>query len=183
FIEQVSLDNSYNGQTYDSVSQNVNLDEVKISGIELRGAVWLDTAINAPQGTSLNFAIAYAKGENKTNDKPLDSISPLKAVFGLNYDNLEANWGGAVNWTLTSKKDAEDVSDEALATTVGYGIVDLSGYYKLGESWQLRAGVYNLTDKKYSVWESIRGLSADSDSLSRFARPGRNFAMNVGFEF
>ncbi|NQZ08524.1 MAG: TonB-dependent hemoglobin/transferrin/lactoferrin family receptor [Algicola sp.] len=183
FIEQATLDNSYNGQTYDSVTQNVNLDEVKISGIELRSAIWLDTAINAPQGTSLNLAIAYAKGENKTNDQPLDSISPLKAVFGLNYDNVDANWGGAVNWTLTSKKDSEDVSDETLATTAGYGIVDLSGYYLLGENWQLRAGIYNLTDKKYSVWESIRGLSADSDSLSRYTRPGRNFALNVGFEF
>jgi hemoglobin/transferrin/lactoferrin receptor protein len=84
---------------------------------------------------------------------------------------------------LAANKDIDDISDDTLATTKGYGIVDLSGYYSLADNWQLHAGIYNLTDKNYSHWESIRGLSADSESLNRYSQPGRNFALNVGFEF
>lgn len=183
FIEQQALDTTYNGESYDSVTQNVNLDEVQINGIEMRGSLWLDTAFNAPVGTTLNFAVAYAKGENKTNDTALDSISPLKAVMGLNYDSPNENWGGALNWTLVAKKEFADVSNEDLATTQGYGTVDLTAYYTITTDWKVRAGVFNLTDKQFSVWENIRGLNADNSNLSRYNRPGRHLSLNLGFDF
>lgn len=182
FIESVTLDNVYNGVTYSQVSQNVNIDEVTIQGVELQGSLWLDNAFGAPMGTSLQASIAYADGENDTNDEPLNSISPLKGVFGLSYDAPSNTWGSTLNWTLVDKKDSSDIADETGAATHGYGIVDLSLYYNIGEHLSLRGGLYNLTDKKYSQWEDVRGLT-DTTNLDTYTQPGRNLSLSATYAF
>lgn len=71
-------------------------------------------------------------------------------------------------------------------------IADLFGYYNPTESITLRAGVYNLFDKKYHTWDALRGINAHSTTntvdrngygLQRFYAPGRNFAASVEIRF
>lgn len=182
FIESAAVDNTYEGVTYDSVTQNVNIDEVTIKGVELQGALWLDSALGAPMGTSLQMSIAYADGENDTNGEALDSISPLKGVFGLSYDSPSSNWGSTLNWTLVAEKESKDTSSSNDITTAGYGTVDLTAYYHFGEHFTLRGGIYNLNDKKYNEWEDVRELSATAD-LDRYTQPGRNFSLSATYTF
>ena len=72
-------------------------------------------------------------------------------------------------------------------------VVDLFGYYKPVENVTLRAGVYNLLDRKYHTWDSLRGINRRSTTnglnwdtgygLERFYQPGRNFAASVEIRF
>lgn len=175
------------------VTQHQNISEATIKGLEIRGSLWLDDALGAPTGTSLQFAAAYAKGEGKDDggsDEPLNEVSPLKGVIGLNYDSPDNAWGGALNWTLVDDKDESDVTQIAerssfydQATTSGFGIVDLNAYFNVTENLVLRASINNLTDKKYTLWEDLRGKRADEVYLDRFTQPGRNFNISATYTF
>ena len=70
---------------------------------------------------------------------------------------------------------------------------DIFGYYKPLENVILRAGVYNLFNRKYHTWDSLRGINRRSTTnglnwdtgygLERFYQPGRNFAASIEIRF
>jgi len=70
--------------------------------------------------------------------------------------------------------------------TPGFGILDLTGFYKVTHDVTLNAGLYNLTDKKYWNWDDVRSYDSVGEAgvtgpanLDRLTQPGRNFAINV----
>lgn len=183
FIEQVSLGSS---ATY-TLGQytNVNLDDVVIKGVELKGQLALDrlsTAI-AP-GWRLNAALAWAEGENREQNQPLDSIAPLTLVTGLGYDHPSQRWGGRLDLTWVDGKDTSDISSgsEWLATP-SHTLLDLTGYYAPTDNIKIAAGLFNLTDEKYWVWNDIRNLSNTSTNLDRYTQPGRNVGVDLTVSF
>ena len=73
-----------------------------------------------------------------------------------------------------------------------YWTFDIFGFYKPIKSLTLRAGVYNLFNKKYHTWDSLRGINKysttnavaeDGQGLERFYAPGRNFSASVEYRF
>ncbi|GAA4648064.1 TonB-dependent hemoglobin/transferrin/lactoferrin family receptor [Kistimonas scapharcae] len=188
FIEQVNVEIDP-GNNPMGEFQKQNIAKAKIKGVEARSQLWLDEAINAPLGTSIKASIAYAKGEGKQDGEktePLNSVSPLKAVIGLAYDAPSETWGSEVTWTLSKGKNSDDISDNddrSAYSPSGYGIVDLTAYYKPAKDLTFRAGLFNLTDKEYSLWEDVRDRDADYAGLGRFTQPGRNFAVSAKWEF
>ncbi|GAA5314953.1 MAG: TonB-dependent hemoglobin/transferrin/lactoferrin family receptor [Candidatus Pelagadaptatus aseana] len=181
------------------VTQRVNISEATIKGIELRSSVWLDETLGAPSGTSLTASIAYADGEGKSDQEgtePLNSIAPLKAVFGLDYQAPNGTWGSTLSWTLVDGKDSSDLPDISTDTnpdvvqfaTPGYGLVDLTAFYKPMEQLTISGGIYNLGDKKYWVHEDVRGvgvggLDGAEDYIDRYTQPGRNFSVSAVYSF
>lgn len=187
FIEQVNLDDTYQGTFYTGgVTQHTNVSEATIKGIELRSSIWLDEALGAPQGTSLHTSLAYADGEGQSDgesgDTPLNSIAPLKAVLGLDYHSPDDTWGSSLNLTLVEEKFEKDMADPSQARTHGYGLVDLTGYYHINKQLKISGGIYNLTDKKYTVWEDVRGRDADTN-LDYYSEPGRHFSLSASYAF
>ncbi|MGH1371788.1 MAG: TonB-dependent hemoglobin/transferrin/lactoferrin family receptor [Cellvibrionaceae bacterium] len=186
FINTKTDDIMFNGQTV-SATQYQNIASATIKGIEARASLWLDQITSAPLGSSLQLSIAYADGEGKNkgdaSDTPIDSVAPLKAVIGANYDAPEGSWGSAVNWTLVAGKDSSDIADETNATTAGFGILDINGYYNVNKQLTIRGGIYNLTNKEYALWEDIRGRSESTSYLDRYTQPGRNFTVSATYQF
>lgn len=169
-----------------SVSQYNNISEATIKGIELRGSLWLDQAINAPMGTAFSMAVAYTDGEGQdegAESTPLDTINPLKAVLGLTYDSPNNTWGGVIDWTLVASKDQKDLEDSDNFAPGGFGIVDLSAYYNVTEQLVLRANLNNLTDKKYWLYEDVKTKSSDNSAIDRYTQPGRNFTLSATYNF
>lgn len=79
-------------------------------------------------------------------------------------------------------------------------IVDLYGFYKPTENITLRAGVYNLFNRKYHTWDTLRGLNTTGGvvnsvgmsehhkyggypGLQRYYEPGRNYSVNAEYRF
>ena len=183
FIDDVSVDSDINGVSFDGVTQAQNIEEANIKGAELRGSLWLDDAIQAPTGSSLQFSVAYAKGENKTNNRPLSSIAPLKVVIGFGYDAPSNKWGGNLNWTLVKGKEVTELADENDFATSGYGSVDLNAYYNLGDKLVVNANLSNLNDKEFWVYDDMRNKNADDSDLDKFTRPGRNLSLSMKYQF
>lgn len=76
-------------------------------------------------------------------------------------------------------------------------VVDVFGYYKPVKRMTLRAGVYNLFNRKYHTWDSLRGINPRStinslsvsntksanQGLERYYAPGRNYAVSLEWKF
>nr|WP_315414948.1 TonB-dependent receptor [uncultured Pseudomonas sp.] len=187
FIDE---DASVAGGTAQQFEAN-NIKHATIKGIEAKGRLDMD-AFGAPQGLYTQGSVGYTYGRNDDNGEPLNSVNPLKGVFGLGYE--QEQYGALVSWTLVKKQDrvdsttfhAPDGSTGAPFKTPGFGIVDLTGFYKVTNDVTINGGLYNLTDKKYWNWDDVRsydgvgeaGVTAPAN-LDRLTQPGRNFAINV----
>ncbi|MCQ3029195.1 TonB-dependent hemoglobin/transferrin/lactoferrin family receptor [Pseudomonas syringae] len=167
-----------------------NIAHATIKGVELKGRLNLDT-FGAPKGLYTQSAITYLYGRNNDSGEPLNSINPLTGVFGLGYE--QDNYGGLLSWTLVKRKDRvsdlefnEPDGSSSQFKTPGFGVLDLSGYYKVTNDVTVNAGLYNLTDKKYWLWDDVRGYDSAGEAavtapanLDRLTQPGRNFSVNV----
>ena len=180
--------------------QYQNLSDANIKGVEFKGMMWLDEAFGAPHGTRLNSAIAWAQGRGTKEDnegilhknEPLNTVAPLTAVIGLGYDAPGDDWGTEAMWTLVSAKKRSDISNmgdvsmggdtEDKFATPGYGIVDLTAYYKPYKDITINAGIFNITDKKYWVWDDVRNTTATDAGINRYTQPGRNYSVSVKWE-
>lgn len=167
-----------------------NIKHATIKGAEIKGRLNLDH-FGAAQGLYTQGSIAYAYGRNDDNGQPLNSVNPLTGVFGLGYE--QPHYGGLLSWTLVKRKTRVDDTtffapdgQSSQFRTPGYGVLDLSGFYKVTDDVTVNAGLYNLTDKKYWQWDSVRGYDGQGEAgvtqpanLERLTMPGRNFAINV----
>ncbi|GLZ85677.1 TonB-dependent receptor [Metapseudomonas resinovorans] len=173
--------------------QTHNVSEAVIKGIELKGRLELEP-FGAPVGFYAKGSVAYAWGRNLDNGEPLNSITPLTGVFGLGYDQAERRYGALLDWTLVKRKTRIDESSFSAPDGTssqfkppGFGILDLSGYYRLTNDLTINAGLFNLTDKKYWLWEDVRGFNGESSVLSpanldRLTQPGRNVSVNLEWD-
>ncbi|NVZ82664.1 TonB-dependent hemoglobin/transferrin/lactoferrin family receptor [Pseudomonas yamanorum] len=188
FIDE---DASVAGGTVQQFEAN-NIKHATIKGMEAKGRLNLDV-FGAPQGLYTQGSVAYTYGRNDDNGEPLNSVNPLKGVFGLGYD--QQNYGALVSWTLVKKQDRVDSttffapdgnSANGPFKTPGFGIVDLTGFYKVTNDVTINGGLYNLTDKKYWNWDDVRSYDSVGEAgvtgpanLDRLTQPGRNFAINL----
>ena len=71
-------------------------------------------------------------------------------------------------------------------------LFDVYGFYKVNKHVILRAGIYNILNRKYHTWAVLRGINQFSTTdavdpqrkgLERFYAPGRNFAGAVEIRF
>ncbi|WP_447593774.1 TonB-dependent receptor [Aquipseudomonas campi] len=173
-----------------SVFRSENIGRASIRGAEAKGRLNLDS-FGALPGLYTQGSIAYARGRNDDTGEPLNSINPLTGVFGLGYE--QERFGGLLNWTLIKRKTriddtsfkSPDGSGSQFATP-GLGILDLTGYYKLTNDLTVNAGLYNLTDKKYWLWDDVRGYDGNGEAgvtapatMDRLSQPGRNVSVNL----
>lgn len=188
FINEDAITPGYSEPTF----QSNNIEHAIIQGVELKGRLELG-ALGAPQGLYTKGAVAYAYGRNQDTGEPINSVNPLTGVFGLGYDEQAGRYGALLDWTLVKRKDrVDDTSFKApdgtssQFKTPGFGTLDLTGYYKLSDDLTLNAGLYNLTDKKYWLWDDVRGYDGVGEAsvlapanLDRLTQPGRNVAVNL----
>ena len=186
FINEDAVTPGYDQPTF----QSANIKHATIKGAEVKGRLNLDV-FGAPQGLYTQASVAYAYGRNNDNGEPINSVNPLTGVFGLGYD--QDNYGGLLSWTLVKRKDRVDDSNfkspdgvSSQFKTPGFGVMDLSAWYRVTNDVTLSGGVYNLTDKKYWLWDDVRGYDSVGEAsvtqpanLDRLTQPGRNFAVNL----
>ena len=183
----------------------VNIDRARISGVEFTSKVNLDQIISAiPQGWKFTANLGYAKGKLSGTEASLLSIQPIKVILGIGYEDPNDRWGVNVKASYLGAKKAKDAQIVQYSTnfvrevkTYPYlnnsaVLFDLYGFYKINQNITLRAGLYNLFNRKYHTWDTLRGInkisttdSVDKEGkgLERFYAPGRNFAASVEIRF
>ncbi|NWB31597.1 TonB-dependent receptor [Pseudomonas gingeri] len=188
FINEDAVAPGYSELTF----QTANIKHATIKGAEAKGRLDLDS-FGAPQGLYTQGSVAYAYGRNDDTGEPINSVNPLTGVFGLGYD--QDNYGALLSWTLVKRKDRVDdttfnapdgLTSSKQFKTPGYGVIDLTGFYKVTDDVTVNAGLYNLTDKKYWNWDDVRGYDGVGEAgavspanLDRLTAPGRNVSVNL----
>lgn len=183
-----------------AADKNGYLTPTNASGVEMKGVeleLDLDLAELVLPGLRTTFELAYTDGE-EDNGVPVYSVQPLNAVWSLGYNG--DNWGVATYANYSKGKDNEDSYKLAKDGTKIYPlylsntatIIDVIAHYHLSEHVVVRAGVKNLTDKEYFLWDNVRfvdqadlrpGIGVKGNGIKRYSEPGRNFEVSVNVTF
>lgn len=201
---------------------SVNLDDAEVKGIRLgiKGDVsnWLNLDGNLGYSFDYHTASDKATVETDYNGKleinTLASV-PTSAIIGLDYVSPMQDWTLHSKIRYVGRKKADDAKTiqltratngtdpyaevvgtyESIDRSKSFTVLDIYGTKRFGKdhNWILNAGVYNVTDKKYISWESLRQLAnvsvnnmIDKETgygYSRYTAPGRNYAVSLTYEF
>ncbi len=163
-----------------------NVEKAKIYGAELSASFALDDLVGLPQGIYSQASLAYAQGENPQTGEALDSVAPLTMQFELGYQAPDKNLGGELRLkAVDGKSDNEwDNSDGTINIKApGYAVTDVTGYYKATDDLTLRAGVFNVFDKKYWDYQDLAGVEENAQGMNRLTQPGRNWGIELEYSF
>lgn len=166
-------------QTPLMVFQSQNVADARIYGAEFKAGVDFGALNESLDGLSLRGSVAYARGDNKTADTPLNSIDPLRGTLGLGYQR--DTWGAEVMGTFAEKKKRPGAA--TYYRPAGYGVVDLLAHWNFAPGAKFNFGVINVADKKYTDWADVNGVAANSLVLDRYTRPGRSLAASLSVEW
>ena len=184
--------------------QAINIDRATVSGVELTTKTNLDQVVSfIPEGWKFLANLGYSKGRLKGTEASMLSIQPIKIILGFGYEDPEDRWGLNARATYLGAKKAKDAqiidysSLRKEVKTYPYlngsaTLFDVYGFYKVNKHVILRAGIYNILNRKYHPWYVFRGINQFSTTnavdpqrkgLERFYAPGRNFAGAVEIRF
>lgn len=122
------------------------------------------------------------------------------------YDDPSNTYGGALITTFTKGKTANyaagrkrvgngnvlGTDNHTFMSVPGYGLVDLTAYYRITKNVRINGGIYNLTDRKYWDYQNSRNIEAPTDTDPNNARyydqqlsiaPGRTFQLGMSVDF
>ncbi|MBB6094186.1 hemoglobin/transferrin/lactoferrin receptor protein [Povalibacter uvarum] len=165
------------------VFQSRNVAEARIHGAELRAGVDLSAMSASLQGWTLKSSVAYARGDNRVTDEPLNSIDPLKGVLGIAYDSPSRVWRVELIGTAVERKERIDDSAGPQFAPPGYFTLDLLTHLNFGERVTVNVGIFNLTDEKYWEWADVRGRPAADPVIDRYTQPGVNASATATVRF
>ncbi|SFK07185.1 hemoglobin/transferrin/lactoferrin receptor protein [Sphingomonas sp. NFR04] len=165
-----------------AVYQFINLDEARVNGIEGRADAQLG------RGFTANLAFAYADGDVIRNGAraSLSTVDPAKIVGGLGYRAPDGAFGGQLIVTHSTRKEASATTGVCTAACYrpdAFTILDATAFVRLTQGLTLRAGIFNLLDKKYAWWNDVRGLAASSTITDAYTQPGRNGSVSISYRF
>ena len=165
------------------VFQFVNLDEVDIEGIEGRAS------FDFPGGFDVDASFAWATGDVIAPDgsrTPLSTINPLEIVLGAGWRDPGNRFGAQAIMTFAARKDLDDtvgVCTGECFRPASFTVLDATAFWRITDTFTLRAGLFNIFDTKYAWWADVRGLGANAPDTDAFTQPGRNVRVSLSARF
>lgn len=184
--------------------QYQNINSAHIKGLEL------NARIGTEDGLFGVFMASYQKG-SKNDGSSLMGVSPLTFAAGVGYNDrqfsilLSAKYQKSKNPKdamyflndnsgVSKKEDIKLESYPILSNS--FLVFDFVAEYRVSDNFKLNAGIFNIFDKKYITWDSIREAK-ENGSMSfiakqenhegsgwqRLTSPGRNFAFSFEVKF
>lgn len=183
-----------------------NRDDAYIYGAELSARVDHGKFAPSMRGVYSTWAVGYSQGKAKSrylgdSYQDLDTVQPAKLIVGLGYDAPEKRWGTNLTGTFVKGKQASantrnayQNSGGALTSSnvtyfnvPGYGLFDLTGYWRIGKNVRVNAGINNLFDKRYWDYASTYSLepsnARDAQDIQLQTRTGRSYFASLAVDF
>lgn len=190
-----------------------NIQNVTLHGVNVLGKIYWDGVWSyLPEGLYSTVAYNQVKvkrrelhpGFTHTTDPILEAVQPGRYVLSLGYDHPSGKWGVNATTTYSKAKSGDELSGQRYSGGTSYTLRqmrsgrwythDLSAYWQWHKYLTLRGAIYNVTNRKYSTWESVRQsaistinqpnvFNQQSGSAARYAAPGRNFVLSLEMKF
>ncbi|NJL89091.1 MAG: TonB-dependent hemoglobin/transferrin/lactoferrin family receptor [Coleofasciculaceae cyanobacterium SM2_1_6] len=162
--------------------QSQNIGQARTYGLELGGEYRFSPEIH---GFSLLASLGWTVGDDLTENQPLESVDPFRAVVGLRYRAPEDQWGAELISSFVANPRLRSDRPTNSYTPSGYTVVDLVGYYNFTPLVTLNVGVFNLLNSQYFLYSDVRPLlnSPTPADISRFAQPGLSLRAGLTWRF
>ena len=157
--------------------QSQNIAKARIHGFELDHQ-W---QINDQWRTQAS--LSWTQGVNATNDQPLNSVSPHKAVLSLQWTSQSQKWHMGLYGRFSAAQDDVDMTQDNLFQTPGYAVFDWMAGYRFTPQSQLRFSINNLTDKTYWLWQQVRNFDADDPIIEALTQSSRYFSVSYSHQW
>ncbi|AZY47863.1 TonB-dependent hemoglobin/transferrin/lactoferrin family receptor [Bordetella avium] len=182
----------------EDVFRSENIDRAKVWGIELKGELDAHGAFGAPRGLGAEVRASFMRGRTGQGDG-MRALQPAQLVTGVFFDS--PRWGARADLVYHGAKRARDtlqttyshrgaVRRPARYLSPAVYLVDLSAYVRMGKHITLSGGVYNLFDRRYHSWDTLRSLAefgttgrVRGDGLNRYTAPGRNVSLSLALRY
>lgn len=183
YIEEVSWEEEVGNETY-YYQQRVNIDDARIYGAELSGALQLGELTSLPRGTYTRFSGSWSRGEDKNSGLAINSVAPMTGIVGLGFDEANGMYGWETVVTAVAGKSGSDWRNPENLSAPGYTTIDITAYARPVKDLTIRGGVFNLTNKKYWNYARVKGATASTNANpDLLSSPGINFGLNAKYEF
>jgi hemoglobin/transferrin/lactoferrin receptor protein len=163
--------------------QSRNIDTAKIYGAELSWRQALATYFDGLEGISAEVKLYWARGENKESGQPLNSVGPPQAITALSWHSDDQRTDVALTGTFARPTTRVDESGGDSFKPPGYGIADLVAGYAVSPRVSIRAGIFNITDKKYWRANEVISFTPDDPVVEILSRPGRTYSLSISGRF
>lgn len=160
--------------------QSQNLSKTVIEGAEAGGHISLSGRL---ESLALDGSVYVARGENRDNGQPLNSVGPAQAVLGLTWSPGDAASQLRLQSTFTERWDERDESTGELFVPPGRAVFDFYFTRRFSEQTTLRFGLLNLTDRTYWNWSDVRGLAPTDPAIPYLAQAGLNASLSVNYQW
>jgi len=178
-----------------------NIGKAATWGAEVSTQFHFEQWSPALRGTSAHFALGAANGtaeNSKTGQRDfLPSVAPMKASFGLRYDDPSKLFGAALNGIyVDAKQPPVDVVSGGGVTAPrfaipSYSLFDANAYWNIQKNLKLNLAVYNLSNQRYWDYASSRKLAAMKDAkdtvaaleIERQVMPGRSVVLSAQLSY
>lgn len=139
-------------------------------------------APNWEVGTSL----AYTRGKNRTDGKPLAQTPPLEWNNTLAFDNGKFSAGAL--WRVVAKqnrysKGQGNIVGQDIGASSGFGVLSLNAGWKFSKYATLQGGVDNVFNKTYAKFVSRGGDPSAGTQTMRVNEPGRTAWLRLQAKF
>jgi iron complex outermembrane receptor protein len=146
-----------------------------------------DLAYRIASSWRVQATVAYVRGENDTDHKPLAQQPPLEGTLDVNYASRRLTLGALAR--LVATQDRVDIGSGSivangmdLGRTGGFSVFSIHGGYRLSKSVLLTAGIDNLLDRVYAEHLSRGGaLVPGFIQTARINEPSRTFWIKTDF--
>jgi iron complex outermembrane receptor protein len=125
----------------------------------------------------LDASLAYVRGENTTDTRPLAQLPPLEARVGLAY--TRRTWSAGALFRAVAAQDRVainqgNIAGQDLGRTPGFGVLALHGSWRASTWARISAGIDNGFDRNYAEHISRAGSAIpDFVQTARVNEPGR----------
>jgi hemoglobin/transferrin/lactoferrin receptor protein len=156
-----------------------NISDVEMFGVDLSAHKVFDNGFRVSGG------LAYVKGNDLDRGTFIRSVAPLKVVASIGYDT--EFWGVGADFVAAKESRANDgkgAPNTSYFRTAGYGVVDLNAWWEPEQlnGMRITAGVYNVFDKTYFDYASVRANSS-TQARDYYSEPGRTFKISLTQKF
>lgn len=123
--------------------------------------------------------------------------------MGVDYEASSGRWNTPLSARYSAAKKGRDTKETLYSwrgkeetewpwLSHSYVVVDLTGQVKIDRDITLNMGVFNLFNRSYHTWDSLRDLPTygttnridrNGRGLGRFTAPKRNFALSIEARF
>ena len=161
------------------IFQSLNIAEARVYGAEFKVEADLDRWL---RGLSVAAAANWTRGENKDNDRPLNSIDPPEAVLRVAWAP-RASMRFTLMSTFVEGQDRVDESRVDLFTPGSFVTVDSLATLEPLRNVRIDLGIFNLFDETYWRWPSVRSRPEGDPTIGALSSPGRYGSVSVHVAF